>query len=151
MREKHPDWILYGSETTSAIHTRGEYGTFGRDNNKLAMSEYDNDSSRVGWGHSASKAWKDIIENDWNAGIFVWTGFDYIGEPTPWNGIGPGSVSGQGAKPNSSYFGIIDTAGFPKDTYCLYHSMWNDKENTLHLMSTWNDDEIVKTNDIGIR
>ncbi len=147
VREKHPDWILYGSETTSAIHTRGEYGTFGRDNNKLAMSEYDNDSSRVGWGHSASKAWKDIIENDWNAGIFVWTGFDYIGEPTPWNGIGPGSVSGQGAKPNSSYFGIIDTAGFPKDTYYLYHSMWNDKENTLHLMSTWNDDEIVKTKD----
>ena len=76
----------------------------------------------------------------------MWTGFDYIGEPTPWNGTGAGSASGQGAKPKSSYFGIVDTAGFVKDTYYLYKSMWDEDTTTLHLMSTWNNDEIVKNN-----
>lgn len=147
LRKQHPDWILYGSETASAIHSRGVYNTYGKDDKNLQMSEYDNDSAVVGWGDSASNAWKYVIENDWNAGEFVWTGFDYIGEPTPWNGISAGSVSQQGAKPNSSYFGIIDTAGFPKDTYYLYRSLWNHDSHTLNLMSTWNDNEIVKDKD----
>lgn len=144
MHNTYRDWPLYGSETASAIHSRGVYSTSGRDNNILQMSEYDNDSAKVGWGHSASDAWDFVIKNDFNAGEFVWTGFDYIGEPTPWNGIGTGSVSGQGAKPNSSYFGIVDTAGFPKDTYYLYKSMWDENSTTLHLMSTWNNNEIAK-------
>ena len=67
----------------------------------ITLPEYDNDSAKVGWGHSASDAWSFVIQNDFNAGEFVWTGFDYIGEPTPWNGVGTGSVSGQGAKPKS--------------------------------------------------
>ena len=144
MHDTYPNWPLYGSETASSVHSRGVYNVTGRDYTNLQMSEYDNDEARVGWGHSASDAWSFAIQNDFNAGEFVWTGFDYIGEPTPWNGIGTGSVSGQGAKPNSSYFGIVDTAGFVKDTYYLYKSLWDENSTTLHLMSTWNNNEIVK-------
>lgn len=147
MHTTYSDWPLYGSETASAVHSRGVYSTAGRDDNILQMSEYDNDQAKVGWGHSASDAWQFVIENDFNAGEFVWTGFDYTGEPTPWNGTGAGSVSGQGAKPKSSYFGIVDTAGFKKDTYYLYKSMWDENSTTLHLMSTWNNNEITKTSD----
>lgn len=144
MHNTYKNWPLYGSETASAVHSRGIYNITGKDNSNLQMSEYDNDEAKVGWGHSASDAWDFVIKNDFNAGEFVWTGFDYIGEPTPWNGTGAGSVSGQGAKPKSSYFGIIDTAGFAKDTYYLYKSMWDESTTTLHLMSTWNNNEIVK-------
>ncbi|MBR7927955.1 Ig-like domain-containing protein, partial [Aerococcaceae bacterium zg-ZUI334] len=141
---RHQDWKVYSSETTSAIHSRGEYGTINRNHSTLQLSEYDNNYAKVGWGASASQAWKWVVENDWNGGIFVWTGFDYIGEPTPWNKVSPGAASDQGVAPNSSYFGIIDTAGFPKDTYWLYRSMWKEDDYTLSLMSTWNNDEIVK-------
>lgn len=78
-----------------------------------------------------------------NAGEFVWTGFDYIGEPTPYNWTGTGS---NGTWPNvskSSYFGIVDTAGFEKDSFYLYQSQWNDKVNTLHILPVWNEDEIM--------
>ena len=100
MHNTYSDWPLYGSETASAVHSRGVYNTTGKDDNTLQMSEYDNDEAKVGWGHSASDAWQFVIKNDFNAGEFVWTGFDYIGEPTPWNGTGAGSASGQGAKPH---------------------------------------------------
>ncbi len=70
----------------------------GRDDNNLQMSEYDNDEAKVGWGHSASDAWQFVIKNDFNAGEFVWTGFDYLGEPTPWNGTGSGLVKWSGCK-----------------------------------------------------
>lgn len=150
-RRRHPDWKLYGSETSSALHSRGEYKTTGRDNTNLQMSEYETAATKVGWGHSASDAWKFVMMHDWNAGEFVWTGFDYIGEPTPWNGVGTGSVSGQGAAPKSAYFGIVDTAGFPKDIYYLYRSVWNEKSHTLNLMSTWNNQEIAKNADGTVR
>ena len=140
------DWIAYDSETSSAVHSRGHYKTIGRDNTNLQMAEYDNNDNRVGWGASASNAWKWVIKNDRNAGEFVWTGFDYIGEPTPWNGVGTGSVSGQGAAPKSSYFGIVDTAGFEKDIYYLYQSQWNDDVNTLHVLPTWNKEDIYLNN-----
>ncbi|MGL5379555.1 glycoside hydrolase family 2 TIM barrel-domain containing protein, partial [Clostridium sp.] len=146
-RNNHPDWILYGSETSSAVHSRGYYKTKGIDYNARQISEYDNDSNKVGWGHSASKAWLDTIKYDYNAGEFVWTGFDYIGEPTPWNGTGSGQVGGGlGPAPKSSYFGIVDTAGFEKDIYYLYQSQWNDDVNTLHVMPSWNRDDIVIEN-----
>ena len=85
MHNTYPDWPIYGSETASAVHSRGIYNVTGRDNTNLQMSEYDNDEAKVGWGHSASDAWSFVIKNDFNAGEFVWTGFDYLGEPTPWN------------------------------------------------------------------
>ncbi|WP_066675309.1 glycoside hydrolase family 2 TIM barrel-domain containing protein [Clostridium septicum] len=146
-RNNHPDWILYGSETSSAVHSRGYYKSTGIDRPNLQISEYDNDSTKVGWGHSASNAWKYVIKNDYNAGEFIWTGFDYIGEPTPWNGTGTGSVGGgRGPAPKSSYFGIVDTAGFEKDIYYLYQSQWNEDVNTLHVLPTWNEDGIVIDN-----
>lgn len=146
-RNNHPDWILYGSETSSAVHSRGYYKTKGIDYPNNQISEYDNDITKVGWGHSASNAWKYTIKNDYNAGEFVWTGFDYIGEPTPWNGIDSGQVNGgKGPAPKSSYFGIVDTAGFEKDIYYLYQSQWNKDVNTLHVLPTWNKEDIVIEN-----
>ena len=76
----------------------------------------------------------------------LWTGFDYIGEPTPWNGTGTGSVSGdQLAVPNSSYFGIIDTAGFPKDSYYYYTSQWREISDPS-FSTRWNEEELTITN-----
>ena len=148
-RNKHENWILYGSETSSALHSRGYYKF--RDKNAqtdaaLQLPEFDTNSNKVGWGHSASDALKYTIKNDYNFGEFVWTGFDYIGEPTPWNGVGTGSVSGGNPAPKSSYFGIVDTAGFEKDIYYLYQSQWNDEVNTLHVLPTWNKEDIQINN-----
>ncbi|MGM8317367.1 DUF4982 domain-containing protein, partial [Clostridium perfringens] len=65
----------------------------------------------------------------------------------PWNGTGTGTVGGgNGAAPKSSYFGIVDTAGFEKDIYYLYQSQWNDDVNTLHVLPTWNREDIVIEN-----
>ncbi|HCV55814.1 MAG TPA: beta-galactosidase, partial [Erysipelotrichaceae bacterium] len=75
---------------------------------------------------------------------FIWTGWDYLGEPEPWNGLEPGSVSGQGASPKSSYFGVVDTAGFEKDTYYFYMSQWNPDVVTLHILPDWNVEDIVR-------
>ena len=149
LRNSKANWILYGSETSSAVHSRGYYKVRNKNPQSdadLQIPEFDNNSNKVGWGHSASDAWKYTIKYDYNAGEFVWTGFDYIGEPTPWNGIGTGSVSGKGAAPKSSYFGIVDTAGFEKDVYYLYQSQWNDDVNTLHVLPTWNREDISVSN-----
>lgn len=149
LRDSKTNWILYGSETSSAVHSRGYYKSINRtaqSNSDLQIPEFDNNSNKVGWGHSASDAWKYTIKYDYNAGEFVWTGFDYIGEPTPWNGTGTGSVSGGNPAPKSSYFGIVDTAGFEKDVYYLYQSQWNDDVNTLHILPTWNREDIPATN-----
>ena len=149
IRNNKADWILYGSETSSAVHSRGYYKTRERSdqsNADLQIPEFDNNSNRVGWGHSASDAWKYTIKHDYNAGEYVWTGFDYIGEPTPWNGTGTGSVSGGRPAPKSSFFGIVDTAGFAKDVYYLYQSQWNDDVNTLHVLPTWNREDIQVQN-----
>ncbi len=140
LRNSHKDWILYGSETSSAFHSRDVYNTDFKDESRLLCTDYENETSRAGWGHSASTAWKYVEENNWNIGEFVWTGFDYIGEPTPWNGIGTGSQTGGKAAPRSSFFGIVETTGFAKDIYYLYQSLWNDQVHTLHMTERWNDD-----------
>lgn len=150
MRNKKENWILYGSETSSAVHSRGYYKVRNHNDQSkadLQLPEFDNNFNKVGWGHSASDAWKYTIENDYNAGEYIWTGFDYIGEPTPWNGTGTGTVGGgKGAAPKSSYFGIVDTAGFEKDVYYLYQSQWNHDLNTLHILPTWNKEDIQLDN-----
>src|SRR5699024_1282223 len=87
--------------------------------------------------------WWRTITDDNSTGEFVWTGFDYIGEPTPWIGIGGGAVGTWPSSPKSSYFGIIDTNGLPKDSYYFYQSQWNEDVHTLHILPTWNEDEIV--------
>lgn len=118
----HPDWMLFGSETTSSLSSRGVYK---RDDVHLQCSSYDND--KVNWGNSAAGSIKVYMNNDYLAGMFVWTGFDYIGEPTPFNKY----------PAKSSYFGIVDLAGFPKDIYYMYQSRWTDKP-MIHILPHWN-------------
>lgn len=144
-----PDWCIYGSETASSINSRGVYDRLGNGETQTPadqkLTSYDN--SRVGWGALASTAWYDVITRDFVAGEYVWTGFDYIGEPTPWNGTGTGAM-GTWPSPKNSYFGIIDTAGLPKDSYYFYQSQWNDDVNTLHILPAWNAD-VVEENENG--
>lgn len=138
---EHAGWKLIGSETASAINSRGIYDTHGQDGARQQLTAYD--YSAVGWGHVASKAWYDVVTRDFMSGEYVWTGFDYLGEPTPWNGTDSGA-KGTWPSPKNSYFGIIDTAGLPKDSYYLYQSLWNDDLNTLHVLPAWNGDVVKK-------
>ncbi|MGL4738619.1 MAG: glycoside hydrolase family 2 TIM barrel-domain containing protein, partial [Cellulosilyticaceae bacterium] len=103
---KHPDWALYGSETSSATKSRGIYAHPDRmgvhdsgDHEDFQQSSYDND--HVGWGKSASQSWIDDRDRHYIAGQFIWTGFDYIGEPTPWHNTGG---PGHSQSPKSSFF-----------------------------------------------
>ena len=143
LHNRYPNWNLYGSETASAVNSRGVYTT--KQNNTLdgekQLTSYD--KSKVGWGALASEAWYDVITRDFVAGEYVWTGFDYLGEPTPANGTGPGAVTSW-PSPKNSYFGIVDTAGLPKDSYYFYQSQWNEDVNTLHVLPTWNEDSLMK-------
>ena len=112
MHNTHPDWCIYGSETTSAISSRCVYE---RDDANYQCSSYDDD--KVSWGDYAYNQINKTMSNDYISGMFIWTGWDYIGEPSPFNKY----------PARSSYFGIIDIAGFSKDSYYLYQSMWTDK------------------------
>ena len=131
------------TETASTITSRGTY-SYSSDRqggkvSKTAYALYSYDNSKVQWGDTAATAWYYTASNDWWSGEFVWTGFDYIGEPTPWNSNGAGGST----VPNSAYFGVIDTAGFPKDQYYLYRSWWNENDTTLHILpGTWNQDNL---------
>ena len=146
LHKEHPDWKLYGSETASSVNSRGIYSVTGNQEatSEQQLTSYDN--SKVNWGALASEAWYDVIQRDFVAGEYVWTGFDYIGEPTPWNGTDPGA-KGTWPSPKNSYFGIVDTAGFPKDSYYFYQSQWNDEVNTLHVLPAWNEDVVKKNAD----
>ena len=139
------DWIIYGSETASSVNSRGIYNrtTDGGRTADKQLTSYD--GSWVSWGASASGAWYDVITRDFVAGEYVWTGFDYLGEPTHWNGVGAG-VQGAWPSPKNSYFGIVDTAGFPKDSYYFYQSQWNDEVRTLHILPAWNENVVAKDN-----
>nr|DAK97543.1 MAG TPA: beta-galactosidase [Caudoviricetes sp.] len=103
----------YGSETTSALASRGIYA---RDDTGYQCSSLDDD--KVNWGSYAAIALQAHMDNAYSGGMFVWTGWDYIGEPTPFNKY----------PAKSSYFGIVDLAGFPKDIYYMYQSRWTDKQ-----------------------
>lgn len=119
----YPNWCLYGSETTSAISSRGVYA---RDNTNYQCSSYDDD--KVSWGSYAYSQINTMMTTPYCAGIFIWTGWDYIGEPTPFNKF----------PARSSYFGIIDIAGLPKDSYYLYKSMWTDEPMCHIVPMDWN-------------
>jgi beta-galactosidase len=124
--------VLVASETSSALSTRGEYGLELNPEGKVTMNmrpgnqcvSYDLD--RPHWGCTAEESMLAVKGAPWVAGEFVWTGFDYLGEPTPYHWPS-----------RSSYFGIIDLAGFPKDRYYLYQSQWSDKP-VVHLLPHWN-------------
>jgi beta-galactosidase len=118
--QKYPNRPILGTETSSAISTRGEYET---DPARNIMSSYD---GIVGWGQTPEQWWKFWGTKEWTAGGFAWTGFDYRGEPTPydWPSI-------------SSQFGIVDTCGFPKDYFYYYRAWWRT-EPSLHIFPHWN-------------
>ncbi len=140
--------VIIASETSSATNSRGIYtsqSSNGNADGKYHLTSYD--TSAVGWGTTAHDSIYNTYQYDCVAGEFVWTGFDYIGEPTPLNGTGTGSVSHSGAIPNSSYFGIVETTGFPKDTYYLYRSQWNKDSTTLHLVTAWDEGNMMTTYD----
>lgn len=137
--------VLLSSETSSAVKSRGVYTTQesrADADGKYHLTSYD--TSVVPWGVTAHESRFTTVTRDFVAGEFVWTGFDYTGEPTPWNGTGPGSVSGTGPVPNSSYFGLADTAGFPKDTYYFYRSQWNRRSTTVHLVTAWDRENLLE-------
>ncbi|HUB26708.1 MAG TPA: beta-galactosidase GalA [Tepidisphaeraceae bacterium] len=116
-----PDKPCFGSEEASTLATRGAYANDRADG---WMSAYDVNKPR--WGSTAEHWWTYYAARPYLAGAFVWTGFDYRGEPTPY------------AWPNiSSQFGVIDTCGFPKDDFYYYQSWWTDKP-VLHLLPHWN-------------
>ena len=138
LRAKHPNWLIYGSETSSATRTRGSYFRPERElvhsnqaYRNYEQSDYGND--RVGWGKTATASWTFDRDNAGYAGQFIWTGTDYIGEPTPWHNQNQTPVK-------SSYFGIVDTAGIPKNDYYLYQSQWvsAEKKPMVHLLPHWN-------------
>ncbi|MBR5579493.1 MAG: DUF4982 domain-containing protein, partial [Lachnospiraceae bacterium] len=151
-------WIVYGSETSSPQNSRGVYEVLGTDGGgqsgqshlkNFALTSYDN--QRAGWGATASKAWWETVRYDANLGEYIWTGFDYLGEPTPWNNDRSGNFSFS-SWPKSAYFGAIDTAGFPKDNFYLYRSLWLESEEdyTVHVLPTWDEDD-VKINSNGVK
>ena len=141
LRSTHPNWMIYGSENSSATKSRGIYahpdseGTGDSGSHPdYQQSSYDND--HVGWGSTATQSWTANRDRKYVMGEFVWTGFDYIGEPTPWN-------QNAYAPPKNSYFGVVDTAGFVKDDYYLYESQWTSVEDNpmVHIMPHWNWDD----------
>ena len=115
------DRPIYGSETTSALSSRGVYAL---DSANMAYPSYDNKA--VSWGNTAAETVNAYLSSERSCGHFVWTGFDYIGEPTEWNKY----------PAKSSYFGIVDTCGFPKDIYFMYQSMW-DSRPMIHILPHW--------------
>lgn len=139
------NWLMYGSETASHVNSRGVYNIKGSGslNSDKLLTSYD--KSCVGWGATASDAWWRTIRYDYNAGEYIWTGFDYIGEPTPHNKTDSGWRSGEDS-PKNSYFGAVDTNGLPKDNFWLYRSMWNDKSHTLHILPTWDREDLMISN-----
>ena len=125
--ESSPIGKSYGSETSSAVRSRGFYSN----NDTLQIRSNYDDAGTVGWGRSVESAWKEDRNRKFVAGQFIWTGFDYIGEPSPYADSFPAK---------SSYFGAVDTAGIPKDAYYMYQSIWTDaqKNPMVHLMPHWN-------------
>jgi len=126
--KNNPNWVIMGSETSSAVRSRGIYYLPTNQNflsaPDMQCSNYDN--SVVSWGHSAEDSWDFDKTRSFVVGQFIWTGFDYIGEPTPY-----------GWPAKSSYFGIVDMCGFPKDIYYFYQSQWTSKP-MVHLLPHWN-------------
>lgn len=144
--EKHkvnfPNTPFIATETTSTLQTRGHYD-FPSDTTKIWPVRWDLkftggnpgntvsafDQTRAPWGSLHETTWKIIKRNEYLSGFYIWTGFDYIGEPTPYEWPS-----------RSSYFGIVDLAGFPKDIFYMYQGEWTDKD-VLHIFPHWNWEE----------
>ena len=129
--ERLPQGFILGSETASTVSSRGHYCF----PDTVATNKAWPDGQCSGydveycwWSNVPDDDWKMQEDRDWTVGEFVWTGYDYLGEPTPYDEYWPS---------RSSYFGICDLAGLPKDRYYLYRSHWNKQEHTIHLLPHW--------------
>lgn len=136
--KRFPGEKFIASETVSALATRGHYD-MPSDSNRIwppdaKSKDYGNPDYTVSaydhvfayWGETNEKSWNAVKKNDFIAGTFVWSGFDFLGEPVPYQWPA-----------RSSYYGIIDLAGFPKDVYYMYQSEWTNKA-VLHIFPHWN-------------
>lgn len=131
--ERLPQNIILGSETSSTVSSRGVY-KFPVERKAGAMYDDHQSSSYdleyCNWSNIPDIDFARAEDHEWTIGQFVWTGFDYLGEPSPYD---------TNAWPNhSSMFGIIDLASIPKDRYYLYRSVWNKEAKTLHILPHWN-------------
>jgi beta-galactosidase len=132
----HPTWVIFGSETASCVSSRGVY--------HLPLQKYEKHPSRQlssydiiapSWAYCPDIEFENQDRFPNILGEFVWTGFDYIGEPTPYFGWEGNNDHDWPAR--SSYFGMVDLAGFPKDRYYLYQSQWTSKP-MVHVLPHWN-------------
>ena len=137
--------FLLGSETCSTVSSRGvykfpvevtdnsQYSSWSKNYDPQAIKKADGqcsgyDVEYCSWSNLPDDDWRWQDDHDWVIGEFVWTGYDYLGEPTPYDEYWPS---------RSSYFGICDLAGLPKDRYYLYRSHWNKQAHTIHLVPHW--------------
>ncbi|MBQ6378737.1 MAG: DUF4982 domain-containing protein [Prevotella sp.] len=140
-----PQGFLLGSETASTVSSRGvykfpvevtdnsQYASWAPTYDPTAIKKADGQCSSYdveycSWSNLPDDDWVWQDDQDWVIGEFVWTGYDYLGEPTPYDEYWPS---------RSSYFGICDLAGLPKDRYWLYRSKWNQEQHTIHLLPHW--------------
>ncbi|MCF6332828.1 MAG: DUF4982 domain-containing protein [Draconibacterium sp.] len=131
IHKNHPEWTMYASETASTVSSRGEYFLPAEVKVMYTRKPFQCSSYDLEYPSWATSPDREFVAQDsfkFMAGEFVWTGFDYLGEPSPYNMQWPS---------RSSYFGIIDLCGIPKDRFYLYQSQWSDKE-VLHLLPHWN-------------
>ena len=154
-----PQGFLLGSETASTVSSRGvykfpvevtdnsQYASWAPSYDPNAIKKADGQCSSYdleycSWSNLPDDDWVWQDDKDWVIGEFVWTGYDYLGEPTPYDEYWPS---------RSSYFGICDLAGLPKDRYWLYRSRWNKDQHTIHLLPhwTWGTSKKDKGNRIG--
>ena len=143
--EQLPQGFLLGSETASTVSSRGvykfpvevtdnsQYASWAPNYDPKAILKADGQCSSYdveycSWSNLPDDDWVWQDDKDWVIGEFVWTGYDYLGEPTPYDEYWPS---------RSSYFGICDLAGLPKDRFYLYRSHWNKDEHTIHLLPHW--------------
>ncbi|MEA4937635.1 MAG: beta-galactosidase GalB [Paludibacter sp.] len=130
-KDENPGYVIYGSETASTVSSRGEYKFPAKEIKSpwytdYHVSSYDLEYPR--WASTPDTEFEMQDDNDFVLGEFVWTGFDYLGEPTPYN---------EGTPAKSSYFGIVDLGGLKKDRFYLYQSKWSETP-VLHLLPHWN-------------
>lgn len=158
-RTANPDLALFGSETASAISSRGEYFFPVEENQDKGKADFQVSSYDLyapGWATTPDYEFKGQDENPSVFGEFVWTGFDYLGEPTPYNwdstillnysdpverAEAEAQLKQDGrihVPSRSSYFGIVDLAGFPKDRYYIYQARWRPEVRMAHLLPHWN-------------
>lgn len=137
-RQNYPDKPIIYSETASAFGTRGYYTL----KTPASKTDYGPGPYQSNYGLTAAP-WSDIPEYEFEhmrkdtfvCGIFAWTGFDYLGEPTPARGLGAPELN---ATAHTSFFGIVDLAGLPKDAFYLYRSQWRKDAHTVHVTPHWN-------------